>query len=271
MFQFKIIFLLTCLEVYRGFAYQCPNSVPYSTLPGLSRVSLPVSNAFIHFKIENEFIIDSNGRTRYVCVEITPEIFALQNKTINNDNDVHVQTGGDYKKHIIAHSLGGSNDSLNVFSLNHNCKSKLLNSSVEQQLAELLTEHSRITYIAELEYTYNTTDVRPTRVNAMYMDENENILGSMKMINSPPNTPCQIINLKIQTKSKKSLTKRSVQQESSPEISTKPINCMDGCDKSLKCFADFKVRDAKCRCHTHSVHANRLCIGQWCYCCSTFF
>ncbi|KAL4121525.1 hypothetical protein QTP88_014019 [Uroleucon formosanum] len=263
MFQFKIIFLLTCLEVYRGFAYQCPNSVPYSTLPGLSRVSLPVSNALIHFKIENEFIIDSNGRTRYVCVEITPEIFALQNKTINNDNDVHVQTGGDYKKHIIAHSLGGSNDSLNVFSLNHNCKSKLFNSSVEQQLAELLTEHSRITYIAELEYTYNTTDVRPTRVNAMYMDENENILGSMKMINSPPNTPCQIINLKIQTKSKKSLAKRSVQVvqlESSPENSTKPINCIHGCLRKSECWEKVEDRNKKCRAHFRTVHANKHCI-----------
>jgi len=137
------------LEVYGGFAYQCPNSVPYLTIPGLSRVNLPVSNATNHFKTENEFLIDSNGRTKYVCVEITPEIYALRNKTKNNDtnNDVHVQTTGDYKGHIIAHALGGSNDSLNLFPLNNNCKSKLFNSSIEQKLAELLTEHSRITYI----------------------------------------------------------------------------------------------------------------------------
>lgn len=279
MFQFKIILLITCLEVYCGLAYQCPKSVPYSTIPRLSRVSLPISNALVHFKIENEFLIDSNGRTRYVCVEITPEIYALQNETINNDNDIHVQTVGDYKEHIIAHSLGGSNDSLNVFSLNHDCKSKLLNSSVEQQLAELLTEHSRITYVAELEYTlYNVTDVRPTSINAMYMDENENILGSVKIINSPPNTPCETIDLKIHTKSKRSLTESSTHPENSthpaensthPESSTKPRNCMDGCRRT-ECWAKVEDRDRRCRCHFHTVHANTLCVGEWCYCCSYY-
>lgn len=283
MFQFKIILLITCLEVYRGFAYQCPKSVPYSTIPGLSRVSLPVSNALIHFKIENEFLIDSNGRTRYVCVEITPEIYALRNKTINNDNDVHVQTGGDYKEHIIPRSLGGSNDSLNVFSLNHNCKSKLFNSSVEQKLAELLTEHSRITYIAELEYTYNVTDVRPTRTTAVYMDENENILGSVRMINSPPNAPCETKDLEIPTKSKRSLTESSTHPKSStntessthPESSTHQEssktkgNCIHGCRRT-ECWSKVEERDKKCRFHFHSVHANSHCIGEWCYCCSYY-
>ncbi|XP_003245827.1 uncharacterized protein LOC100571964 [Acyrthosiphon pisum] len=277
MFQFKIILLITCLEVYCGFAYQCPKSVPYSTIPKLSRVSLPVSNALAHFKIENEFLIDSNGRTRYVCVEITPEIYALRNKTINNDNDIHVQTGEDYKEHIIPHSLGGSNHSLNVFSLNQNCKSKLLNSSVEQQLDELLTEHSRITYVAELEYTYNVTDVRPTRINVMYMDENEKILGSVRMINSPPNTTCETIDLKMHTKSKRSFelfasptnSTHPAGNSTHPESSTKPINCMAGCRRT-ECWAKVEDRDKKCRCHFHSVHANSLCIGEWCYCCSYY-
>jgi len=277
MFQFKIVLLITCLEVYCGLAYECPKSVPYSTIPRLSRVSLPISNALVHFKIENEFLIDSNGRTRYVCVEITPEIYTLHNKTINNDNDIHVQTGEDYKEHIIAHSLGGSNDSLNIFSLNHNCKSKLLNSSVEQQLAELLTEHSQITYVAELEYTNNVTDVRPTRINAMYMDKNENILGSVSMINSPPNTPCETIDLKIHPKSKRSLfsilhpesTTHHANNSTHPESSTKPINCMDGCRRT-ECWPVVEERDKRCRNHFHSVHANSLCIGDWCYCCSYY-
>jgi len=269
------------LEVYRGFAYQCPKSVPYSTITGLSRVSLPVSNALDHFKIENEFLIDSNGRTRYVCVEITSEIYALQNKTINNDNDKHVQTAGDYKEHIIAPSLGGSNDSLNVFSLNQNCKSKLLNSSIEQQLAGLLTEHSRITYVAELEYTYNVTEVRPTCINAIYMDENEDILGSMRIINSPPNSPCKTIDLEIHSKSKRSLTTTYThtqnlfelfsrpENSTHTESSTKPINCMDGCRRA-ECWAKVEERDKRCRCHFHSVHANTLCAGEWCYCCSYY-
>jgi len=265
------------LEVYRGFAFQCPKSVPYSTIPGLSRVSLPISNALIHFKIENEFLIDSNGRTRYVCVEIKPEIYESRNKTINNDNDVHVQTGEDFKEHIISHSLGGSNDSLNVFSLNHNCKSKLLNSSVEQQLAGLLADYSRITYIAELEYTYNVTDVRPTRINAVYMDENENILGTVRMINSPPNTPCERVDLEIPTRSKRSLFQSSTHSESSTQLenstssesSTTFINCMDGCRRS-ECWPKVEDRDKKCRSHFHSVHANSVCIGDWCYCCSYY-
>ncbi|XP_060841523.1 uncharacterized protein LOC132922176 [Rhopalosiphum padi] len=264
MFQFTIILLITSFKVYHGFAYQCPKSIPYSTIPGLSRINLPVSNALIHFKIENEFLIDCHGRTRYVCVEISAD--TLQNKTKHYDNDLHVQTGGDYKEHIIAHSLGGSNDSLNVFPLNQNCKSRLNNSNFEQKLAKLLSEHSRITYIAELEYTHNMTDVRPTRINTIYMDENENILRSAGTINSPPNTPCKTVDQVYPTKRKRSL----IDIFKRPENSSTNINCMDGCRRS-ECFSKVEDRDKRCSSyHFHSVHANSLCTGQWCYCCSYY-
>ncbi|KAL5243750.1 hypothetical protein ACI65C_011160 [Semiaphis heraclei] len=265
MFQFKAILLITCLEVCRGFAYQCPKSVPYSEIPELSRVSLPVSNALHHFKTKNEFLIDSNGRTRYVCVEITPEINILRNKTMNNETDMHVQTEGDCTGHVIPHSLGGSNDSLNIFSLNQNCKSKMLNSNFEQKLGELLTEHPRITYITELEYTYNANDARPTCINAEYMDENENILGSMKIINSPPNTPCETVDQEIPTKSKRSLT---VSTTTIHPGNTLNVNCTNGCLRS-ECWLKVEERDKKCR-SFHSVHANTLCAGEWCYCCSYY-
>lgn len=271
MFQFKIIILITCLEVYRGSAYQCPKSILHSTIPKLSRVSLPISNAIIHFKIENEFLIDSNGRTRYVCVEITPEIYALRNKIINYENDLlqYGQIGDDFKGHIIAHSIGGSSDSLNAFPLNHNCKSEL-NSNFEQKLEELLTKHLRIKYITELEYTYNMTDTRPTRINIVYMDENENILGSVGILNSPPNTPCETVDLENTiVKSKRSLTENSTLPSVQPEDSTKAINCLNGC-RRLTCWQKFEDRDKECGSHFHSVHPNAICLDEWCYCCSYY-
>lgn len=266
MFQLTIILLITGFEVHRSFAYQCPKSIPYSTIPGLSRVSLPISDALFHFKIENEFLIDSRGRTRYVCVEITDETFALRNKTKNYDNDLHVQTGGDYKEQIVAHSLGGSNHSLNLIPLNQDCKSRLSNRNFDQKLTRLLNEYSRITYIAELEYTNNMTDVRPTRINTVYMDENENILRSVRTINSPPNTPCEKVDQEYPKKFKRSL----MEIFKSPTNSTKPTNCLDGC-KRAECWSKVEERDKRCRSHHfHSVHANTLCSGQWCYCCSYY-
>ncbi|XP_025208971.1 uncharacterized protein LOC112604240 [Melanaphis sacchari] len=266
MFQFTIISLIISFEVYSGFAYQCPKSIPYSEIPGLSRISLPVSNALYHFRIENEFLIDSRGRTRYVCVEITPETYALRNKSTKYDSDLYVQTGGDYKEHIIAHSLGGSNDSLNIFPLNQNCKSRLLNNNFEQKLEGLLTEHSRITYVAELEYAYNMTDMRPTRINTLYIDENENILKSVRTINSPPYTSCKTVNQEYPTKHKRSF----IEIFKHTENSTKSVNCLDGCRRS-ECWSKVEDRDKKCSSHHfHSVHANSLCVGQWCYCCSYY-
>lgn len=266
MFWPTIILLITCLEIYQGFAYQCPASISFSTMPGLTRVSIPVSNSLTHFKIKNEFIIDSNNRTRFVCAEVIPEIYALRNNTINYDSDLLVQTGGDHEGHIIAHALGGSNYSLNRFPINQNCKSGLFYRNVDKKLVELFTEHPRITYIAELKYNFNTTDTRPTHINAVYMDEKENILGSASLINSPPNTPCEKLD---QDKPSKKIKRSLFTNFTKHENSTKPINCLDGCTK-IDCWENFLDRNKKCRFHFHSVHANHLCIGHWCYCCKYY-
>jgi len=273
MFQFTIILLITCLELNRGFAYQCPKSISFCQIPGLSRVNLPVSNALNHFRTENELLIDSNGRTRYVCEEITPEIYTLRNKTTNYDNDLQVQTGGDYKSRIIPNFLGGSNDFLNIFPPNHNCKSELLNCNIEPKLAELLTKHSRITYMAEFEYAL-MTDTRPTNITAVYMDENKNNLGSLEIINSPPNTFCRCVTIENHTKSKRSLTESSTHLQNSTHPknstrSTKNKNCMNGCRRT-GCWEKVEDRDKHCRSHFHSVHNNALCVDEWCYCCSYY-